>query len=163
MVKDSHPLPPLPTRRVVMNMYQPKPTIYLASSFRYANALTRVAEIIEHLGYSVADVWWHRDSKQNLPTEPAAFYTSSEVMAIERRHWSAIAACEVFVMVADLDAETKLTGASVEYGYARALNKPCIIVGRVKNSAMWAGAIHCSSWDEFYATLDTLNYRRARS
>lgn len=135
---------------------------YIASTFKLADDLARIAALLRAAGWEVPDQWWNVDEKGRLPQDPAQFYAHPTTKAILARHWAAIRACDALVLVADVIDETRFTGAAIEYGYAQGLGIPCVIVGRVKNSAMYAGAIHCPDWKTLVLVMADLNYHNTR-
>lgn len=135
---------------------------YIASTFKLADDLPRIAAMLGAVGWVIPYQWWGVDEKGRLPQEPRKFYAHPTTKAILARHWAAIRACDALVLVADLINETRFTGATIEYGYAQALGIPCVIVGKVKNSAMYAGGIHCPTWATMIRVMADLNYHNSR-
>lgn len=136
---------------------------YLASTFSLAeNRIPEIERTMREVGWEVIDRWWYVDEKLSLPTTTKEFYADPIVQAIAARHWMSIRDADILVLVADEIKRTRFTGAAVEYGYALAIGKPCIVVGEAKLSAMWANAVHCKSLTEFRRVLLELNYDNDR-
>lgn len=135
---------------------------YVASSFALAGRIPAVEKALADAGWSIIDRWWAMDEKGNFSQDPKEFYAAPVVQAIAARHWQAIKAADALVLVAD-DTPTRFTGAAVEFGYAHALGKPCVVIGQAKLSAMWAPGIHCPTLAEFARVMRDLNFNNERN
>lgn len=131
---------------------------YIASSFDESSTCESVYSILSHRGVEVPDIWWNirtKDSfKDNTEEE---FYSNSIVQAIAARHWNTLKQVDFVIVVSNLEKERSFTGANVEIGFALALGKPVLSIGKLKRSAMYSPVIKCKSFDDLAKAVDCLN------
>ncbi len=98
--------------------------------------------------------WWDRkdlkDKFRNL--EPDAFYGEPETAYAYERDFNGVMGSEALVFVAS-DEPKLYGGANVELGIALGNRKPCILLGRPRNSAMYWGAHRARSIEEVLVRL----------
>lgn len=87
--------------------------------------------------------WWDHSAESHQLKAAAyitedQFYESRSVQATAARDLGGVTVCDVLVLIADPDKETKFNGAAVELGYGLALGKPCYALGRIERSALFA-------------------------
>jgi len=119
--------------------------LYLASSFQKAATVQAMADALERDGHSIPDKWWGQNADRGGESSgDAAWHGQPEIRALAARHWLTIRGVDALVLVGHLndgDDRCPFTGANVEVGYALALGKPVVVLGRVKRSAMYADCI----------------------
>lgn len=124
--------------------------VYIASSFALIPRIIRVAKELEAAGHEVLVKWW--DRAFDLPTEgpvhttilkrryeslsPEEFYSRPECKIAYETDFEGVLECDVLLFVADPEPRN-YTGANVELGMALALDKECMVLGRLPNSAMY--------------------------
>lgn len=123
--------------------------VYIASSSNFVEDCEELTELLEGtFGLRITRKWWGhyvKDTKDYPTTMPdKEFYVDAQVQLIRELDLKAVRDADLVICL--VKDRYKLTGALVEVGYALALNKPVIIFGRAKRSAMLSSCIHVTSW-----------------
>ena len=123
--------------------------LYVASSFSRADTVRTIAAGLEKAGHTIPDVWWNvNEDREAGCASDAEWHGRPEIRALAARHWTTIKEADALVVVGNLSESNdrqRFTGANVELGYALALGKPVVVVGRVKRSAMYSDCIFAES------------------
>lgn len=134
--------------------------LYVASSFTRADTVETIANGLIKDGHEIPDVWWNvNEDREAGCNSDAEWHGRPEIRALSKRHWTTIEEADAVVVVGNLsesDDRQRFTGANVEIGYALALGKPVVVVGRVKRSAMYADCIFAESPGEMFRLLGIL-------
>ena len=112
--------------------------IYIASDFNLIPKIEGVAKTLEEAGHTILVKWWSRkDLKTKFAVlEPDDFYAEFETANAYERDFNGVKESDVLLFVAD-ETPRFYGGANVELGIALGDNKRCIVLGRLKNSAMY--------------------------
>lgn len=127
--------------------------IYLASRYARRSELNGYAGILENLGHVITSNWLmgHHVILEDLPQkeriEKSAKFAQEDLDGIEN--------CELFVLFTDEPEKVwKAGGMFVELGYALALKKKVVIVGKEENVFCYLPKIKIfSSWNNFLTHL----------
>ena len=118
---------------------------YLASAFKYTDAVKQLAERLEARGHTITCRWWMKDFKVALNIEDNdEWYSQPIIRTIYQRSFKAIQDADILILVAP--KKTKFNGANVEVGIAQGLHKPIICYGKLDRSAMYEPLIRCPNW-----------------
>ena len=140
--------------------------IYIASSFDQITEVKLLSRDLERLGFVITEKWWERiyqveglgpretsDLKKVYEAlSPEEFYAKPETgksFAVDAR---AVMRADVLVYLAGEDP-CKHNGASVEYGIAVGLGKPCLLLGELETSVMFTPLIRCRSEVDLFNRL----------
>jgi len=130
--------------------------VYIASSSKFIEECEKVSILIEEMDFVVTRKWWKhyiKDSPNYPKTMPDNdFYNDPSVKFISALDFHAVEQADL-VIVITFD-EYKLTGAEIELGYALALGKPVIILGKHKRSAMISSCIRVETLTELQRVLE---------
>lgn len=142
--------------QVLENKYLLLKKVYIASSSKFFDECKELAELLEtKFNLIITRKWWNhyvKDTK-DYPQEmiDSDFYIDPQVQLIREMDFKAVKEADfVICLVKD---RYKLTGALVEVGYALALNKPVIVFGVAKRSAMLSSCIHVENTDQLLQVI----------
>ena len=125
---------------------------YLASAFRYTDAVKTLAEALEKRGHSITCRWWLTDFKTALGNiDDDEWFGKQIIRTIYRRSFKAIEDADILILVAP--EKTKFNGANIEVGIALGLHKPVICLGELERSGMYEPLIRCPAWADLYNVL----------
>lgn len=108
---------------------------YLASCFELVEEVENLASILESEGHEITQKWWLKDYKK-LDLPDFEWYSDERVRVISERNFNAIEFCHIFVLVSS-NTPRKFNGANIELGFAIALGKQVVSVGKLERSAMY--------------------------
>lgn len=133
---------------------------YLASSFALGPRVQRICETLESMGHVVPVQWWDHSAESHKMKADAyitedQFYASRSVQMTAARDFGGVTVCDVFILVADEEKESKFNGAAVELGFALALGKPCYALGKIERSAMFAHVKRRASIDDVVREVES--------
>jgi len=126
--------------------------VYLASSFELIKYVQDINHALETHGHKVTVQWWHKDFKKAVQKPENEWYEDREVQEISRRNFSGIEEADCLILVAHPTEPRKFNGANIELGYALALKKPCLALGKLERSAMYV-PVKRITWSEFAFTF----------
>jgi len=115
---------------------------YLAAKYDKRADLLLIADRLRAAGHEVGAAWL------------TGAHECDDAFACQwaRQDLADIAACDSFMLVnLPLDAPDASPGRHVEFGYALALKKPCIVIGGGSQSIFYRLAKHFTSIEEFFA------------
>lgn len=131
--------------------------IYIASSFDLIDKITKVCHVLEEHGHEVLVKWWTRlDLKKKFEelTEEE-FYDEWENQNAFEMDLNGVMACDVLLFVAD-DEPKYYGGADVELGIAIGNHKRCMVLGKLRKSAMYYPVYRAKDLDDVLYVLDKL-------
>lgn len=132
-------------------------SIYIASSFDEEEYCNTVLSALQEDGHKVPDVWWNIKTKRDFDKKSdLEFYGAPIIKAIAKRHWETIKNVDLVILVSNVKQERSFTGANVEVGYALALGKPVVSIGKLKRSAMYADIIQCDGVEELTTIVNCI-------
>lgn len=124
---------------------------YLASSFKFIKQVKKVATVLEMDGHEITEKWWCRpyqvEGLGEIETSELKeiyenlshydFYKKPETRTSYWKDFQGIIDADAFIFVASFEEERKYNGASVEYGIALGLDKPCGVFGFLEKSVLF--------------------------
>ena len=130
--------------------------IYFASSSKFIDKVKELAVMIDvAIGpIEVTRAWWkyhHEDNELFENYTDEHYYAHPQVQLI--RHYDKIAIREADIVIVYNEYRYKLTGATWEMGFAEGVGTPVIVLGDLKRSTMYSGAIFARSLDELIEAL----------
>jgi nucleoside 2-deoxyribosyltransferase len=134
--------------------------IYLASKSTMEKQVREVSEELKKQGHQMTVEWWDFPKARNIVAEnDELWFQHKHIQWICDRDLKAVESADILILVANADEETRFDGANVELGYAMALGKPCISVGKITRSAMYAQIHRCGSITELVSHVKYLESR----
>ena len=144
--------------------------IYLASKSSQTKCVIELAELLKKSGHILTIEWWKLPLCKSVSVANDHEWFSHQYMrSVCERDFKAIERADILIIVAD-DEETVFNGANVELGYALALGKTCMSIGKLTRCAMYARVIMFSSIQDLMDNLnifdnafDNQTYRKGES
>lgn len=125
---------------------------YIGSCFSNKGLVADISEYLSGFAIETTVRWWEKDFKTAFgEISDAEWYAKPEVQEVYERNLQGIAHADIVVIISQKG--DKLTGASVEIGYAIALNKPVFLVGELKRSAMYCQIIPCKNKSDLMCNI----------
>ncbi len=144
--------------------------IYLASKSSETKRVKELAKALKKAGHVLTIEWWKLPLCKNVQvTTDHEWFSHSYMRSVCERDLKAIERADILILVAN-NAETLFNGANVELGYALALGKVCISIGKLARCAMYARVIQfdtiqdlMNNLNAFDNALDNQTYRKGES
>lgn len=126
--------------------------IYIASSFRFTDAVRTLADQLEKRGHMITCKWWLVDYKVALDiSNDEVWFSQPIIRTIYLRSFKAIEDADLLILVAP--EASRFNGANIEVGIALALHKPVVCLGELVRSAMYEPLIRCHTTKELEQVL----------
>jgi len=130
--------------------------VYIASSSRYRAECQKLATLLEiEFGITITRKWWQyyfKDYPEYKEMTPTDFYSRPVVQMIRELDFKAVEMADVIIIINKDDY--KPTGALVEVGYALALQKIVIFLGKIKRCTLLSGCIHITTREELFELIE---------
>ncbi len=128
--------------------------IYLASSFGLLKEVEALAGELARRGHTLTCRWWTKSFHETNTVANGGFYSKATIRAVGMRNLKKIDQADMLIFLTSTTKLEKHTGGNIEVGYAFGKNKPVIIVGVIKESAMYSPAIHVDTVAELWPVLE---------
>jgi nucleoside 2-deoxyribosyltransferase len=128
--------------------------IYLASSFSLLKEVEQLAGELARRGHELTCRWWTKSFHETNTVANGGFYGKATIRAVGLRNLMKIDQADLLIFLTSTTKLEKHTGGNIEVGYAFGKNKPVIIVGIIKESAMYSPAIHVDTVAELWPVLE---------
>lgn len=129
--------------------------VYIASSSKFIEECKLLAHQLENrFNIQITRRWWEyyiKDNPEYQHLSDAEFYSQPIVQMIRELDFKAVRDADLIIILCK--DEHKPTGAMIECGYAIALQKTVIFLGKMKRSAMVSGCIHVNTREELFELI----------
>ena len=129
--------------------------VYIASSSILIRECRELAEQLENrFELRITRKWWDyyiKDSPKFKDYSNKEFYSQPIVQIIRELDFKAVREADVVIIICK-DGH-KPTGAMIECGYALALQKIVVFLGKIKRCTMLSGCIHITTREELFELI----------